>query len=163
MFHYKEKEGIKKKNNNKYKPKAEQYQLEASIKQFSERGEIAVTKELGQFNNYKVFEPKHANDLSELIFLKGKKSGAIKAKSCANGSVQRKHVAKEETAAAPTAGLDSVFLASTIDAKEIRKVVTINIPGAFLHADNADYVIMKMVRTLAKLMVKMNPSCTNSM
>jgi hypothetical protein len=172
VFHYKEKEGIKKKKNNKYKPKAEQYQLEAGIKQFGERGEIAVTKELGQFNNYKVFEPKHANDLSEedmkkalslLIFLKGKKSGAIKARSCANGSVQRKHVAKEETAAAPTAGLDSVFLASTIDAKEIRKVVTINIPGAFLHADNEDYVIMKMVRTLAKLMVKMNPSCTNSM
>jgi hypothetical protein len=33
-----------------------------------------------------------------LIFLKEKKSGAIKARSCANGSVQREHVAKEEAA-----------------------------------------------------------------
>jgi hypothetical protein len=33
----------------------------------------------------------------------------------------------------------------------------INIPGAFLHADNEDYVIMKMVGTLVKLMVKTNP------
>ena len=35
--------------------------------------------------------------------------------------------------------------------------MTIDIPGAFLHADNEDYVIMKMVGTLAKLIVKMNP------
>ncbi len=54
-------------------------------------------------------------------------------------------------------GLDSVFITSTIDAKESRKLVTINIPGAFLHADNEDYVIIKMVGTLAKLMVKTNP------
>ncbi len=33
--------------------------------------------------------------------------------------------------------------------------MTIEIPGAFLHADNEDYVIMKMVGMLAKL--KSNP------
>jgi hypothetical protein len=139
--------------------------MEAGIKRFGERGEIAVTKELDQFNKYKVFELKHAYDLSEedrkkvlssLIFLKEKKNGTIKARSCANGSVQREHIAKEE-AAAPTVGLDSVFITSTIDAKESRKAVTIDIPGAFLHADNEDYVIIKMVGTLAKLMVKTNP------
>jgi hypothetical protein len=165
MVHYEEKERIKKKKKKKYKPKAGQYQMEAGIKRFGERGEIAVTKELDQFNKYKVFEPKHAYDLSEedrkkalssLIFLKEKKNGTIKARSCANGSTQREHVAKDE-AAAPTVGLDSVFITSTIDAKESRKVVTIDIPGAFLHADNEDYVIMKMVGTLAELMVKTNP------
>jgi hypothetical protein len=35
--------------------------------------------------------------------------------------------------------------------------VTIDIPWSFLHADNEDYVVMKMVGTLAELMVKMNP------
>jgi hypothetical protein len=65
MVHYEEKEGIKRKKMKKYKPKAGQYQMEAGIRQFGERGEIAVTKELDQFNKYKVFEPKHANDLSE--------------------------------------------------------------------------------------------------
>jgi len=44
-----------------------------------------------------------------------------------------------------------------IDAKERRKVETIDIPGAFLHADNEDYVIMKMAGTLAEPMVKTNP------
>jgi hypothetical protein len=38
-----------------------------------------------------------------------------------------------------------------------RKVVTIDIPGLFLHADNEDYIIMKMIGTLAELMVKTNP------
>ncbi len=124
-----------------------------------------MTEELDQFNKYGVFEPKHARDLSEedkkkalssLIFLKEKKSGLIKACSCANGNSQREHIAKEETAV-PTIALESVFITSTIDAKESRKVVTVDIPGDFLHTDNVDYIIIKMVETLAKLMVKTNP------
>jgi hypothetical protein len=112
-----------------------------------------------------VFEPQHAQDLSDndrkkalslLIFLRQKKNGAVKVRSCANGNPQREHIAKEE-AAASTVALDLVFLTLTIDVKENREVVTINIPGAFLHADNKDYVIMKMVGTLAELMVKTNP------
>jgi hypothetical protein len=94
--------------------------------------------------------------LSSFIFLKEKKGEVIKVRSCTNGNPQREHIAKEE-AAAPTIALESVFITSTIDAKESRKVVTVDIPGAFLHADNKDYVIMKMVGTLAELMVKTNP------
>ena len=109
-----------------------------------------------------MFEPQHARDLSDddkkkalssLIFLRQKKNGAVKARSCANGNPQREHITKEE-AAAPTVALELVFITLTIDAKENREVVTIDIPGAFLHADNEDYVIMKMVGPLAELMVK---------
>jgi hypothetical protein len=35
-----------------------------------------------------------------------------------------------------------VFVTSTIDARENREVVTIDIPGAFFHATNKDYIIM---------------------
>ncbi len=90
-----------------------------------------------------------------MIFLRQKKNGEVKARSCANGNPQREHIAKEE-AASPMVALELVFLSSTIDAKENREVVT-DIPGAFLHADNKDYVIMKMIGTLAELMVKTNP------
>jgi hypothetical protein len=88
--------------------------LEAEIKQFGKQGESAVTKEINQFNKYKVFKPQHANDLSEedkkkalssLIFTKEKKDGNIKAISCANWNLQREHNAKEE-AAAPTVALE---------------------------------------------------------
>ncbi len=64
-----------------------------------------------------------------------------------NRNPQREHTAKEE-AVTPTLALESVFITSTIDAKEIRKVVTVDISGAFLHADNKDYVITKMVGKL---------------
>ena len=50
-----------------------------------------------------------------------------------------------------------VFVTSTIDAREYREVVTINILGAFLHATNKDYIVMQMNGTLAKLMAKTDP------
>jgi hypothetical protein len=81
MMHYAKKERIKKKRKKKYKPKAGQYSLEAGLKHFRERGEMAVSKELKQFNVHDVFEPLYANKLSDeekskaltlLIFLKEK-------------------------------------------------------------------------------------------
>ncbi len=42
--------------------------------------------------------------------------------SCANGSVQRNHIAKEE-AALHTVGLESVFATAAIDAKKIEKLL----------------------------------------
>jgi hypothetical protein len=88
--------------------------------------------------------------------LKEKKGGDIKARSCANGNLQRYHIAEEE-AAAPTVALESVLITSTIDAKESRKMVTIDIPGAFSHANNEGCGIKKMVGMLAEVMVKTNP------
>ena len=117
MVHYAEKEIIKK-HKKKYKPKDGQYTLDAGLKKFGDKGEIAVTKELRQFNTYNVFEPLEADSLSDeekksalssLIFLKEKRNGTVKARSCANGSVQRSHIAKEE-AASPTVALESVFV-----------------------------------------------------
>jgi hypothetical protein len=119
---------------------------------------MAVTKEPRQFNTYEVFEPLEASTLDEeekkgalslLIFFKEKRNRDAKAHSCANRSVQRNHVAKEEVTS-PTVGLESVFATAAIDAKENREVVTIDIPGAFLHA-------MWMNRVLAKLVAKTDP------
>jgi hypothetical protein len=47
-----------------------------------------------------------------------------------------------------------VFVTSTIDTRENKEVVTINIPGVFLNATNKDYIVMQMNGTLAKLMVQ---------
>jgi hypothetical protein len=124
-----------------------------------------VLKELEQFNVYNVFEALYAKELSNeeksktltwLNFMKEKQDGKVKARSCANGSIQREHVAKEE-AAAPMVALKLVFLTSTINVKEKKKIITINILGAFLHVNNDNYLIMKMNGSLAKLMVKTVP------
>ena len=140
-----------KKRKKKYKPKDRQYTLDAGLRQFGDEGETAVTKELRQLNKYTVFEPLDAKSLSEtekkgalslLIFLEEKRNGTVKARSCANGSVQQNHVAKEEVAS-PTVALELVFVTAAINARESREVVTIDIPGTFLHATNDDYVVMR--------------------
>jgi len=48
-------------------------------------------------------------------------------------------------------------MTAAIDARENREAVTIDIPGAFLHATNDDYVVMCMNGTLAELMAKTDP------
>jgi hypothetical protein len=134
-----------KKRKRKYKPKDGQYTLDAGLRKFGDEGKTAVAKELRQFNTYYVFEPLEANSLSDkekngtlssLIFLKEKRNGTVKARACSNGSVQRDHVVAKEEASSPTAALESVFVTTAIDTKENREVVTIDIPGAFLHATN---------------------------
>ncbi len=109
------KKEVQKRCRKKYKPKSGQYQLEAGIKHFEDQEEIAVTKELQQFNTYIVFEQMSADELTDndkkkvlasLIFLKEKRNGDIKARSCTNKSKWREHIAKEE-AAAPMDALES--------------------------------------------------------
>jgi hypothetical protein len=134
MVHYEEKEKLKKRKK-KYRPKVGQYGLDAGLRHFGDRADMAVTKELHQFKAYDIFEPitedslsneENKKALSLLIFLKEKQNSTVKAQSCTNGSVQRLHVAKEE-AASPMVALESVFVTSTIDARENREVVTIDI------------------------------------
>jgi hypothetical protein len=51
-----------------------------------------------------------------------------------------------------------IFIQGTIFAHKCCDVVTCDIPSAFLHANNPDYVLMHLDRILAKLMVQVAPS-----
>ena len=146
-------------------PTKKQYSLKAGLRRFAERGDAAVKKELAQFHTMSCFSPRNANTLSRderrnaltsLMFLTEKRSGEVKARACANGSVQRTHIAKDE-AAAPTVSPDAIFVQATIYAHEHRDVATCDIPGAFLQADNPDYVLMRLDGILAELMVQVDP------
>ncbi len=83
--------------------------------------------------------------------------GEIKARGCANGSKQCDHIAKKE-ATAPTVSSESIFIQGTIFAHEERDVATCDIPGAFLQADNPDFVLMRLNGILAELMVTVAPN-----
>jgi hypothetical protein len=146
-------------------PTKKQYGLKAGLKQFGSRGDLAVTKELSQLHTLNCFRPRdprtltrndRRNALTLLMFLTEKRTGEVKARACANVSVQRKHVAKEK-AAAPTVTSEAIFIQSTIYANENRDVATCDIPGAFLQADNPDFVLMRLDGILAELMVKIVP------
>jgi hypothetical protein len=142
-----------------------QYGLKAALKRFGSCGDTAVTKELSQLHTMNCFCPcdprsltrdDHRNALSSLMFLTEKHTGEVKAHACANGSVQRQHVAKEE-AAAPTVTSEAIFVQSTMYAHENRDMATSDIPGAFLQADNPDFVLMHLGGILAELMIKVAP------
>jgi hypothetical protein len=90
--------------------------------------------------------------LASLIFLKQKKDGTVKARACADGRKQRETTA-EEDAASPTVSIESLFITCAIEASEGRDLAVIDLPGAFLHADCDDHVVMRFQGRLAELMV----------
>lgn len=145
---------------------AEQYSINKSIPLFSNRAKEVVSKELEQLHDYVTYTPVHAHKLTpdekrqalaSLIFLTEKRCGRIKSRACVNGSTQRDYIPKENTAS-PTVMNDSVMIQPAIDAHEGRVVVTCDIPGAFLHADLDEHVIMLLRGQLADLMYKSIPN-----
>ena len=144
---------------------AEHYSINKGIRLFGDRAKESVSKELRQLHDYITYTPVHAHELTpdqkkqalaSLIFLTEKRCGRIKTRACVNGSVQRDYIPKE-SAASPTVMNDSVMIQSAIDAHEGRVVVTLDIPGAFLHADLDEEVIMLLRGQLADLMVQIDP------
>jgi hypothetical protein len=140
---------------------AHQYSVKEGIKHFGDRGRESVTKELQQLHDMVTYFPVHAHELtreqrkealSSLMFLTEKRCGRVKTRACANGSKQRQWIRKED-AVSPTVMTDSVMITSAIEANECRKVITLDIPGAFLHADLDEEVIMVLRGELAELMV----------
>jgi hypothetical protein len=96
-----------------------------------------------QLHDRGVIQPKLANmltceekrkSLQYLMFLKQRGCGRIKGQGCTDGRKQRVYKMKEETSALNVL-IESLFLSCTIDAKESRKVVTCDIPGAFMQTD----------------------------
>ena len=100
--------------------------------------------------------------MESLIFLTEKRDGTIKARQCANGSVQRKWMGKEESTS-PTALLESILLTAVIDAMEKRDVITIDIPNAFIQTDIKQEermvrIIMKIRGPLVDMLVEIDPA-----
>ena len=144
---------------------ATQYSVNKGIKLFGDRAKESIGKELRQLHDYATYTPVSEDELTEkqkkealssLMFLTEKRCGRIKARACVNGSPQRDYIKKED-AASPTVMLDSVMITSAIDAHEGRKVVTCDIPGAFLHAELNEEVVMVLRGQLADLMVQVEP------
>ena len=68
------------------------------------------------------------------MFLKRKKTSALKARGCANGRPQREFVSKDESSS-PTVSTYALFISCAMGAMEGRQVVTCDITGTFLQAD----------------------------
>ncbi|MEN9849167.1 MAG: hypothetical protein RL368_1907, partial [Pseudomonadota bacterium] len=139
------------------------YSLGAGIKQFGKKGRQAAVDEMKQMHVRGCFQPIHRDQLSikekqraveSLIFITEKRDGRIKARHCANGSVQRNYVSHEE-ASSPTVTTEAVLLTSVIDAEENRDIMTCDIPNAFIQTDIEDKdtkVVMKIRGVLVDIL-----------
>jgi len=143
----------------------EQMSLKRGLKTFGKAGADAVVAEMQQLDYRKVIKPTDAKDLTHaqkkaalqyLMYLKQKRCGRIKARGCADGRKQRLYKTKQETSS-PTVTSEALFLTSLIDAQEKRQVVTVDIPGAFMHSDMDELVHMKLDGPMAELLVRVDP------
>ena len=119
-----------------------------------------------QFHERNVVKPLDPEDITDeirkralgyLMFLKQKRNGDIKGRSCADGRPQRLYKTKAETSS-PTAAIKSVLITGLIDAQEGRDVAVVDIPGAFLQTKASDDTIIKLQGSIVKIMLKIDAS-----
>ena len=140
--------------------------LKKGVKMWGEKEVDAIIREMKQFHDRNVVRPIKPTDITPeikkralgyLMFLKEKRSGAIKGRGCDDGRPHRLYKSKVETIS-PTASTASVFIAGLIGAKENREVAVVDIPGAFLQTETSDNTIIKIQGAIVKIMIKINPS-----
>ena len=136
--------------------------MNEGLRRFGKRGEDAVRKEIKQLHDMGVITPIHPTPeqkrsaLQYLMFLKEKRSGAIKGRGCADGRPQRKTMSKEE-ASSRTPHTESIIITSARDAAEKRVVVITDIPGAFLQANQEGKVYLRIEGSMAKALLLIKP------
>lgn len=89
------------------------------------------------------------------MFLKRKRCGQVKARGCAHGRKQRMYIDKVD-ATSPTVATESVFITSTLDATEHRYVGIVDVPGAFMQADDDDGTIMRVEGRMAEMLAEID-------
>ena len=98
------------------------------------------------------------NALLALVCIVEKRTGDIKARKCVVCSKQRTFpgYVKSEWAS-PTVSTDGVIITSVIEAHQGRDVAVVDLPNAFLNADNNEQTLMLLKGKLTELMVQINP------
>jgi len=91
-------------------------------------------------------------------FIKEKRCGKMKDRACADGSVQRVYIPRDE-ASSPTLSLESLLALLITFGYEKRKVAVLDAPGAYLHADipKSKLVLLKIEGQFVDIMSDVNP------
>ena len=89
-----------------------------------------------------------------------KRNGDIKGRKVADGSKQGpfKGYKKSDGGTSPTVSTYGLLITAAVDGYERRDVAIMDIPGAFLQAENDEFVLMLLRGKLAEMMVKIDPS-----
>ena len=127
-----------------------EHNLKAGWRHFGEKGVAASEVKLTQLHVIDTWVPEDPSMLSRAekvkalsspMFLKENRSGKVKGRVCVNGAPQRAYIRKDY-ASSPTVENESVFITSVIVAHKKRFVRCYDIPGAFLHKESDENVLM---------------------
>jgi hypothetical protein len=148
--------------------------MKEASKRYPEASDAAVRKELQQLYDLKTFSPVDPRSLTReemrgairsFLFLKEKflADGAfekLKARMVGGGDRQDRNLYPADEISSPTATTSSIFMTAITAAKEGRIVVTIDVPGAYLHASlkpEAPKPLMIIEPHLAKILFSIDP------
>ena len=143
------------------------------IQKHGEKAVAMIIKELKQLNdgvvpNKPVVIPINPDELTEsdkkqaldaVTLIEEKRDNKLKARCCANGSKQKFYLKEYESVASPTVGLESLITTLMIAVHEERKVISFDVPGAFLQAEMSEekLVLLKLKGRFADMMCEINP------
>jgi hypothetical protein len=133
----------------------------------------AMFKEMQSMHNLNVFQPLHVGEekgmkkpIRSHMFFKEKftpdgKFDKMKGRLVAGGDMQIRDNIFSESTSSPTASIPFVFAIAAIAAHQNRKVITADIPVAYLHADNSHLNITMIINAeLAKVLCEINTKYT---
>jgi len=92
--------------------------------------------------------------IRSLLFLKRKRDNTLEARLVADGIMQDRGTGSENSS--PTVATKSLFVLAALFAYEKRKVVTVDIVGAFLHGKIKNLVIIEVGSKCAEVMVSVS-------
>ena len=112
---------------------------------------MALFKEFAQLHDKRVFKAIRASDLTQeqkrnalhaINLIKEKRNGVLKGRTVADGRKQRNWYSREQVTS-PTMSNDSLMALLTVSAAERRKIISWDVEGAYLLADQDDFVMVK--------------------
>ena len=144
-----------------------QYSAKQGLKKFGQRAIDAIKAEFYQLvHTMEVFIPLQYKDLTRdqrrkalkaITLIDYKRSGKVKGRTVANGSVQRYYILPED-ACSPTVTTEAVFLTSVLNAKENRVVAVCDVSGAFLQAFMDEFVVVVFEDQMVELLIETEPN-----
>ena len=136
------------------------------IRMFGEKALEAIAKEYSQLDELTVFIPRIANELSYaerrnslniIDLIKEKRCGKIKGRTVVDGRGQREMYDKYDTSS-PALAIESFVATLVIDSAEERDVAVCDVVGAFLKADQPDFVLLRVTGPVINAIVRANES-----
>ena len=145
--------------------------IKACIKTHGTKATMSAVKdELSQMIEKQVWKPVRKSDIKDKtkiipshMFMKVKVDAEgnflkIKARGVAGGNMQDKRYIRKEDISSPTLMTRSVMLMTAIAAEEGRKVITGDVPGAYLHVDRQGELYMVISADVAAILVEIDPT-----